>query len=52
MASGNYALVQVMRARAQHNVPLVPQIVAGGGVTGQKWQHTGRPTQALLGWQE
>ena len=31
MESGNYALVQVMQALAQHNVPLVPQIVAGGG---------------------
>ena len=30
MESGNYALVQVMQALAQHNVPLVPQIVAGG----------------------
>jgi uncharacterized membrane protein YqiK len=30
MESGNYALVQVMQSLAQHNVPLVPQIVAGG----------------------
>ncbi|HWB32136.1 MAG TPA: SPFH domain-containing protein [Acidobacteriaceae bacterium] len=35
MESGNYALVQVMQALAQHNVPLVPQIVAGGGGSGQ-----------------
>jgi uncharacterized membrane protein YqiK len=34
MESGNYALVQVMQALAQHNVPLVPQIVAGGGGNG------------------
>jgi uncharacterized membrane protein YqiK len=35
MESGNYALVQVVQALAQNKVQLVPQIVAGGGGSGQ-----------------
>jgi len=35
MESGNYALVQVVQALASNKVQLVPQIVAGGGGSGQ-----------------
>jgi uncharacterized membrane protein YqiK len=35
MESGNYALVQVVQALAQNKTQLVPQIVAGGGGSGQ-----------------
>lgn len=34
MESGNYAAVQIAQALAQNKVPLVPQIVAGGGSGG------------------
>ena len=33
--SGNYALVQVVQSLAQNKIQLVPQIVAGGGGSGQ-----------------
>jgi len=35
MESGNYALVQVVQALASNKVQLVPQIIAGGGGSGQ-----------------
>jgi len=35
MESGNYALVQVVQALSQNKMQLVPQIVAGGGASGQ-----------------
>jgi hypothetical protein len=34
VGQGNYALMEVSRSLADNKIPLVPQIMAGGGGTG------------------